>query len=99
MVAAFNIQFADKMPALTMTFKNLPYILTQTHYTVSASELTPYIGETPYPDYKITNFSMTGNWDGSQTISFKCTIDTEKVKGSYDVRATLSILPKFDQNQ
>lgn len=98
MVAAFNMKFADKMPALNMTFKNLPYIFNQYGYSASLNELTPYIGETPYPDYKITNFTVSGQWTGEMHVSFKCTIDTEKIKGTYNVNATLGILPKMDDN-
>ncbi len=93
---AWNMKFAENMPALNMLFKDLPYTLNQYSYTVSKDEIIPYIGDTPYPDYKITDFTMTGTWGGNQLLKFKCTIDTEKVKGTYDVVATLSILPKIE---
>lgn len=99
MVAAFNMKFADKMPSLSMTFKNLPYHFNQYGYSASKDELTPYIGETPYPDYKITDFNVSGVWNGNMTVSFKCTIDTEKIKGSYDVQATLAIMPKINDSE
>lgn len=92
-VGAFSAKFAENMPALNMTFKDLPYVINQSGYSVTKEELTPYIGETPYPSYKITDFTMSGMWGGTQYISFTCTIDTEKVKGEYRVSAQLTIMP------
>jgi len=97
---AFSAKFAENMPAMNMTFKDIPFTLDQYSYNASIDELIPNIGETPYPNYKISDFRMTGTWGGQQTLSFTCTItDTDKetgavtVKGTYRVVAALSIMP------
>lgn len=90
---AFSAKFAENMPALNMTFKDIPYTFSPNGYTLVKDELIPNIGETPYPAYKITNFSMSGTWGGNQYVSFVCTIDTEKLKGEFHVSASLAIMP------
>lgn len=93
---AWGMKFAENMPALNMYFKDLDFTATQYGYNAQKSEVIPYLGETPYPDYKITDFTMSGIWGGNQYVSFTCTIDTEKVKGTYVVVASLSIFPKTE---
>lgn len=86
-------KFAESMPAMNMTFSNLEYDVNTYNYLVTGTDITPLIGDTPYPSFKITDFRLDGVWGGNQYLSFKCTIDTEKLKGTYTVRATLSIIP------
>ncbi|MCM1450274.1 MAG: hypothetical protein NC082_08015 [Clostridiales bacterium] len=95
---AYGAKFAENMPAMNMIFPSIPFSLNLSSYNLSASELTPQIGGTPYPNYKITDFSMTGTYDGTQYVSFTCTIDTEKLKGTYRVSAVLKIIPDTKPN-
>lgn len=99
-VGAFSAKFAENMPALNMTFKEIPFTLNQYNYTATSAEIIPEIGGTPYPDYKITDLTMSGTWGGQQSLSFTCTItkedeDTKEkvVTGTYRVSALLSIMP------
>lgn len=98
-VGVFNAKFAEGMPAMNMTFKDIPYTINQSGYDCTIAELTPTIGDTPYPSYKITDFRMSGMWGGTQVVSFTCTIDTEKLKGTYNVVANLTIIPSSSNNQ
>ena len=99
-IGAFSAKFAEGMPALNMTFEEVPFTLNQYNYSASASEIIPKIGGTPYPDYMITDLTMSGTWGGQQSLQFTCTITKEDeetnekvVTGTYRVSAMLSILP------
>lgn len=55
-----NIKFVDNMPVIqTMTFPSIEVAPSSsgTSLQLSADEIIPQISNTPYPDYKITNFS------------------------------------------
>lgn len=93
-IGCMAAQFAEGMPSLSMTFSGLDYSVNTYSYTVTGTDITPTISGTPYPSYKITDLRMTGVWGGNQEIEFTCTIDTEKVKGTYKVYATLGIIPE-----
>lgn len=99
-VGAFGAKFAEKMPAMDLMFTKIPFSFTgsdssinQMGYTIKKNEITPIIGQTPYPDYKVSNFVMTGVWGGSQQVSFTVTLNSEKMKGQYQVVSNLSIYP------
>ncbi len=97
-IGLVNAKFAENMPAMSMTFEDIPYTLTQNYFTISANEIVPKINNVPFPSYKITDVSVSGNYGGPVVISFTCTIDTEKVKGSYRVSAQLAVFPPATQN-
>ncbi len=99
-IGAFSAKFAEGMPALNMKFEEVPFTLNQYNYSANASEIIPKIGDTPYPDYKITDLKMSGTWGGQQSLQFTCTITKEDketnekvVTGTYRVSAMLFILP------
>lgn len=92
-IGCLNAKFADKMPAMNMNFENVPYTLTQYGFTLEASEITPTIGGVPFPSYKITDLKVSGAYGGPVNISFTCTIDSPKVKGTYKVEASLGVMP------
>ncbi len=99
-VGAFGAKFAEGMPALNMTFEKIPFTVSPYSYSAVSDEIIPKIGGTSYPDYKITDFSMTGTWGGQQSLNFTCTVTKEDketkekvVTGVYRVSSTLSIMP------
>lgn len=96
---AFGAKFAEGMAAVNMQFNDLTYDTNTYNYVVTGNDITPLIGDTPYPSFKISDFRLEGIWGGNQYLSFKCTIDSEKVKGVYNVRATLYIIPPTVENQ
>lgn len=98
-VAIYGARFAQNMPAMSMLFPNIPFTIGQNSYSLQSSEITPQIGGTPYPSYKITDFSMNGTYGGTQIVKFTCTIDTEKIKGVYKVTALLEIIPDMKQDK
>lgn len=102
LTATLNIkdaQFASQMPAMNMQFAGLTVTPSATGFSLSSTELTPsVIGSTgaltPYPNYKISNFSATVI--GSKfTATFTCTITDAKntAIGSYQVTASGSLYP------
>lgn len=97
--AALGAKFAEGMPSLNMMFKDIEYTMDAYGYKMEKAELTPTIGDTPYPSYKITDFKMEGYWGGVQYVTFTCTIDTERVKGTYRVATSLQIVPPTQSNQ
>ena len=97
--AALGAKFAQGMPSLNMVFKDIDYTLDYSGYKLTKAELIPTIGDTPYPSYKITDFKMEGYWGGVQYVSFTCTIDTERLKGTYRVESALQIIPANTSNQ
>ena len=97
-IGIVGAKFAEKMPSLNMSFRDIPYTFTSSGYVLETPELIPLIGETPYPDYKITNVKLMGSLDGRQTLEFTCTIDTERMSGSYHVMAALEIIPAQNNN-
>lgn len=87
-------KFADNMPAMSMTFPDMPYTLTQYGFSVTADKVIPMINNVPFPSYTISDVRISGSYGGPVSISFTCTIDTEKVKGTYKVSASIEVLPK-----
>lgn len=92
-LGCINAKFAEQMPAMSMNFDNVPFTANQYAFSLESNELTPTIGSVPFPSYKITDLKVRGNYDGPVTVEFTCTIDTEKVKGSYKVSAYLGVMP------
>lgn len=66
-----NAKFAERMPALTMQFKGIAVGFSGDNYVMSSDELIPEIADTPYPNYKITNFTGSFNATDGQ-LEFEC---------------------------
>lgn len=70
-----GIRFVDNMPAMTIVIPKLEFIPmgdgTISELKSTVTPIVPYIGDTPYEDYKITNFygEMTPQ---TLNISFNC---------------------------
>lgn len=87
-------QFAIKMPAMNMLFKDVAITATENGFTLSNDSLTPFIigdtgAETPMPNYPITELQGTINDDVLQ-LKFVCSINAQgsSVAGiSYKVSA------------
>ncbi|MDE5608664.1 MAG: hypothetical protein K2I64_07005 [Muribaculaceae bacterium] len=97
-IGLVNAKFAENMPAMSMTFEEVPVTFGPNYFTIAAGEVTPKINNVPFPSYKITDLNVSGNYDGPVSIRFTCTIDTEKMKGSYQVTAQLYVFPPKTQN-
>lgn len=86
-------KFADKMPALDMMFTDIPFTCSQTGFDMAKAELIPRIGNVEYPDFKITDLKVSGNYEMGLMVEFTCTIDTKMMKGAYKVSANLEVVP------
>ena len=91
-------KFAEGMPAMDMMFTEIPVTFSQNGFEMSIAELTPYIGNVPYADFKITNLSVSGTYEDMMTVNFTCTIDTKNMKGKYNVSSYLNVLPSTTEN-
>lgn len=67
-------QFAEKMPALDISFKDIPFVLSGQKVILSAESLTPYMGSTPQPDYPISDLVAEYDFAKGMTLSFGCTV-------------------------
>ncbi|MGM9861322.1 MAG: hypothetical protein ACI30W_01870 [Muribaculaceae bacterium] len=68
-------QFAQRMPAMDMTFEGLKAeFIADGSYRLSCEALTPKIGDTPYPNYPISDLSATLRPDSGMELTFVCTI-------------------------
>ncbi|MBD5213252.1 MAG: hypothetical protein HDS75_00330 [Bacteroidales bacterium] len=92
-IGLVNAKFAENMPGMSMTFETIPVTFAQNHFTMKADEVIPKINNVPFPSYKISDLTVSGNYGGPVAIQFTCTIDTEKVKGQYRVSAQLDVFP------
>ena len=55
-IEAIGPKFAQNMPALQMTYPNLPVVFTATGYTIDVAEFVPEVKGVSYPAFTITNF-------------------------------------------
>lgn len=83
-------KFADRMPPLNIELENIPLTFVDNGATFSfeASELTPSIGGTPYPDYKCTKIKGTLNPVEGMTFEFTCDVPR---MGQYVVKTTPTV--------
>lgn len=95
-VAIQGATFNEHMPAQNMLLNDIPYTMSQSSYTAQAQEITPTIGGVPYPAYKITDFKWTGYYNGLQTVEFTVNVDNPAMQGSFNVKATLDVMPTSD---
>lgn len=95
----YNAKFAEKMPAMNMAFKNIPFTASKTGFTMSIESLTPSIigktgSEYTDPTYNISNLNI--KVDGNRlSTDFTCTI-TDKDNsaiGGYLVLAYANLFP------
>lgn len=69
----YGAKFADKMPSMDMTFSGVAVtVRSGLGYVLESESLVPTIGETPYPDYLITDLSGAANFTAGLNLSFKC---------------------------
>lgn len=68
-------QFAEKMPAQNITMSGIPFKMAiDGDVTFAISDLTPSIGNTPYPNYPITNLSGTYDFEEGLELEYVCTL-------------------------
>ena len=68
-------QIAQRMPAMDMTFEGLnAEFVADGSYRIACEALTPKIGDTPYPNYPITDLKATLRPDAGMEMTFVCTI-------------------------
>lgn len=95
----YDAKFAERMPAMNMVFKNIPFTANNSGFTMSSEALTPSIigstgSETPAPNYTISNLSI--NVDGDRlATNFTCTITDQNNSaiGEYIVSAAANMFP------
>lgn len=94
-VTIISAQFAQRMPQMTMVFPDVDVEMTASGYIFKKDELIPKIGDTPMPNYKVTNFRMETTSKGAvASVAFNCSI-----KGlNYSVAAMGKLLPSAKQN-
>lgn len=83
----YGAKFAERMPAMDMEFKNVPFEATLDGYTLASESLIPEIDDVPYEGYPITGLSGTSDFEGNMNLKFICTI-----RGvAYEVSADLYV--------
>lgn len=71
-----NTRFIDKMPAMNILLEKIPFTISGTTASFHVDEIIPKIGDTPYPGFKITNFSGYYDFSKGLVISFNCKPET-----------------------
>ena len=83
----YGAKFAERMPAMDMEFKDVPFEATLDGYTLASESLIPEIDDVPYEGYPITNLSGASDFEGNMVLKFVCTI-----RGvAYEVSANLYV--------
>lgn len=87
MMATISIQgakFAAAMPALNMSFQNIPFTVDSTgRVSLRSDYLEPVLitgsnSTTPMPNYPISNLTCTADDQNNMTLNFTCTIKSER---------------------
>lgn len=82
-------KFASMMPGMDMTFPGTALTFSGTDgFELSADNLIPIIGKTPYPDYAISDVYFSFKHDASVPSTLRFTM-THPTLGTYNVIATL----------
>lgn len=66
-------QFNDRMPAMDMVFKNIPFVIQGDKAVFSIENLIPEQGGTPAAGFPITNLSGSLGFSGNFNFGFTCT--------------------------
>lgn len=75
MVELPGSQFASGMPAQNIVFKDVPFTLGIDGIArFEMSALTPFIGETPYPQFPISDLKAVYDFRNGLTMNFTCTL-------------------------
>ncbi len=71
-IGIVGAQFAEEMPEMDMLFDGIGFSLSSYGFTLNCDSLIPTVGDTPYPDYEITDLSCSGTYSGGGSLSFNC---------------------------
>ncbi|MDE6277186.1 MAG: hypothetical protein K2M06_03675 [Muribaculaceae bacterium] len=75
MVELPGSQFASGMPAQNIVFKDVPFSMNvDGEASFEMAALTPFIGDTPYPQFPISDLKAVYNFKTGLTMNFTCTI-------------------------
>lgn len=77
-------QFADKMPALDISFEDIPFNLSGQKVILSADNITPLLGATPQPDYPVSGFVAEYDFAKGMTLSFGCSVQGSLYHVTFD---------------
>lgn len=83
-----NSQFVPSMPPMNIVLPNISFTVSGTSAIFSASDVTPKIGDTPYPAFPITNLRGTYDFNEGLRMSFDC--DPQTVNESFSVTTECS---------
>ena len=86
-IALSGAQFIGAMPALDITFPDVPVTVTDGKILLAAQTLTPNMKDTPAPGFPITNLKGSINPVGESSIEFDCAPQT--MPGVFHVVATI----------
>lgn len=68
-------KFASGMPAQNIVLKDVPCSISRNGIaTISAGAITPFIGDTPYPNFPITDLQGVYDFTGALSLRFTCTL-------------------------
>lgn len=85
-------QFIGAMPALDIELKAVPFNIMGDKAYIEAASIIPYIGDTPYATYPISNLKAEVNFGGDFDMQFDCA--PQNVPGSpYHVEADADVKP------
>lgn len=82
-VTLYNARFMEGMPSgFDIVLKNIPFTISGTTAVWSMDAIIPYIGDTPFPSYAITDLRGSYNFASSFEMSFVC---EPRGLGTFDV--------------
>lgn len=88
-----NAKFMENMPAQNISLVDLPLVINNGSFSISATDVVPKIGSTPFPKYTMPTFDFNGSFDGSASCRFTCSEE------NWAVSATLStVMPSQNNN-
>lgn len=68
-------QFANGMPAMDMTFPDLPFTIDEdAHITIQAAALIPTINDVPQPEFPISNLNIEYDGIDGMDVEFDCNV-------------------------
>lgn len=67
-----HASFAEEMPVMDMEFAGLKVTPEEGGFRLSAEQLVPTIGGTPYPRFNVTNLAMRVDLQGQSELVFNC---------------------------
>lgn len=72
-LSIYGAQFMDRMPAMDIVIRNIPFRIENGKAVLEIASVTPESGGTPYPAFPITNLKGTMDFGGSFALDFNCT--------------------------